>query len=107
MTLGVKVALNPNTTNQFKRIEKFVKKEEYAGYQPSTLDYKNLCLCCKEQIQLDKNSKFDENGRNSKTQSCCGLPLITLWQDEKFLLTVSQTTNFTLFQTERVCRRQF
>ena len=61
----------------------------------------------------DVNFKFDENGKKLSEH------VETLWEKEKLLgtsnfsfshsvfLTLSQTTNFRLFQTERVCRRQF
>ena len=43
----------------------------------------------------------------SHTECCCCFSTAFPPADDSFCLTLSQTTNFELFQTERICRRQF
>ena len=49
-----------------------------------------------------KSVSRENTGNNQVISSCLGY-----YHIPRTLLTLSQTTNFELFQTERVCRRQF
>ena len=67
------------------------------------LEGAKICICGKGLTTLKKKAKENNvgKGENAGDQHFLLFPVFCT------VLTLSQTTNFRLFQSERVCRRQF
>ena len=111
MTLAVKVALNPSSSNQiklssanafsldkanmllFEKEVKLSRKGKYRYYWILVFSPSPISICGKKRKVLDLN--------NFSFYKCFEMLFL------KGCLTHYHTANFRLFQTERVCIRQF
>ena len=106
---------NLNVENFCKRVEKVVRKEEIAHYEQFLLFHRvfnRLVLQTRKSIH-ELIWEWGYKDMKNKARRKLFILHQTEHQTSKFevfadfRLTLTQTTNFKLFQIERVCRRQF
>ena len=88
-------------TLKIKPFKKFVEKGENTCNQPFFLFPQYFYTITEKLYHLSHTAMLSANAFNLVKDK-----VMLLWKNLD-LLTLSQTTNFTTFQIERVCRRQF